>query len=101
MRYRKIPDQTVRRPPAYLRGALHLSRTGAPSASGKELADLRGVEPWQIRNDFSCFGDFGAPGVSYDLSRLISGVRVVAIDIANDLARLPYYLPGSRRWQKA
>jgi redox-sensing transcriptional repressor len=77
MRYRKIPDETVRRLPVYLRGALHLSRTGATSASSKELADLVGVEPWQIRKDFSYFGDFGTPGVGYDLSRLISGVHEI------------------------
>jgi redox-sensing transcriptional repressor len=77
MRYRKIPDETVRRLPAYVRGALHLSRTGATSASSKELADLVGVEPWQIRKDFSYFGDFGTPGVGYDLSNLISGVNEI------------------------
>jgi len=77
MRYRKIPDETVRRLPVYLRGALHLSRCGVASASSKDLADLIGVEPWQIRKDFSYFGDFGTPGVGYDLSSLISRVNEI------------------------
>jgi len=77
MRYRKIPDETVRRLPAYLRGALHLSQTGVASTSSKELADLVGVEPWQIRKDFSYFGDFGRPGVGYSLSSLISQVNEI------------------------
>jgi redox-sensing transcriptional repressor len=87
MRYRKIPDETVRRLPVYLRGALYLSRTGATSASSKELADLVGVEPWQIRKDFSYIGDFGTPGVGYDLSRLISGVNeILCLDTGHKAA---------------
>lgn len=77
MRYRKIPDETVRRLPAYLRGAMHLSRGGVVSTSSQELAALLGVEPWQIRKDFSYFGDFGTPGVGYDLGHLISRVNKI------------------------
>ncbi len=77
MRYRRIPDETVRRLPVYLRGALHLSRGGVASTSSKQLADLIGVEPWQIRKDFSYFGDFGTPGVGYNLSSLISRVNQI------------------------
>jgi redox-sensing transcriptional repressor len=77
MRYRKIPDETVRRLPVYLRGALHLSRGGVASTSSRELADLVGIEPWQIRKDFSHFGDFGTPGVGYDLSALIGRVNKI------------------------
>jgi redox-sensing transcriptional repressor len=61
--------------PVYLRGALHLSERGAESTSSKELAELIGVEPWQIRKDFSYFGDFGTPGVGYKLSSLIKHVN--------------------------
>jgi redox-sensing transcriptional repressor len=87
MRNRKIPDETIRRLPAYLRGALHLSRGGATSASSKDLAGLVGVEPWQIRKDFSYFGDFGTPGVGYDLSSLISGVNeFLRLDIGHKAA---------------
>lgn len=75
MRYRKIPDETVRRLPVYLRGAMHLSRGGVASTSSRELADLIGVEPWQIRKDFSYFGDFGTRGVGYNLDGLIRRVN--------------------------
>jgi redox-sensing transcriptional repressor len=77
MRYRKIPDETVRRLPVYLRGALHLSQGGVESTSSRELADLVGIEPWQIRKDFSHFGDFGTPGVGYDLGALIRRVNSI------------------------
>ena len=77
MRYRKIPDETVRRLPVYLRGALHLSRGGVERTSSKELADLLGVEPWQIRKDFSYFGDFGTRGVGYDLRSLVARINKI------------------------
>jgi redox-sensing transcriptional repressor len=87
MRYRKIPDETVRRLPVYLRGALHLSQGGVESTSSKELADLVGIEPWQIRKDFSHFGDFGTPGVGYDLGVLINHVnRILQLQAGHKVA---------------
>jgi redox-sensing transcriptional repressor len=81
MRYRKIPDETVRRLPVYLRAALHLERGGVVSASSKELAALIDIEPWQIRKDFSYFGDFGRPGIGYDLRTLIRRTnRILRLD---------------------
>jgi len=87
MRYRKIPDETVRRLPVYLRGALHLSGRGIESTSSKELAELLGVEPWQIRKDFSYFGDFGTPGVGYNLTNLIKHVnKILRLDTGHKAA---------------
>jgi redox-sensing transcriptional repressor len=75
MRYRRIPEETIRRLPVYLRGALHLSQGGVERTSSKKLANLIGVEPCQIRKDFSYFGDFGTRGVGYDLDNLISHIN--------------------------
>ncbi len=87
MRYRRIPDETVRRLPVYLRAALHLSRGGIQRTSSKELAELIGVEPWQIRKDFSHFGDFGTPGVGYHLGSLIRRVnKILRLDTGHRLA---------------
>jgi len=93
MRYHKIPDETVRRLPVYLRGAIHLSQRGLDSISSRHLADLLGVKPWQIRKDFSYFGDFGTPGVGYHLESLIkhinkilrldAGQKVVLVGVGN------------------
>ena len=77
MRYRKIPDEAVRRLPVYLRAALHLSDRGIESTSSQDMADLVGVEPWQIRKDLSYFGDFGVPGVGYNLSSLIKHFKQI------------------------
>ncbi len=70
MRYHKIPDETVRRLPTYLREVLVLSEKGHEKVSSKRLAEFLGINPWQIRKDFSYFGDFGTPGVGYDTSKL-------------------------------
>lgn len=77
MRYHKIPDETVRRLPVYLRGALHLSGRGIENTSSQELAALIGVEPCQIRKDFSYFGGFGIRGVGYNLNSLIKHVNQI------------------------
>jgi redox-sensing transcriptional repressor len=70
MRYRRIPDETVRRMPFYLRGVRILSEQGHSSICSRSLADCLGVSDWQIRKDFSYFGDFGKPGVGYDAAIL-------------------------------
>jgi redox-sensing transcriptional repressor len=45
--------------------------------SSNELATLLGVNPWQIRKDFSYCGDLGTPGVGYDLKGLIKHIEKV------------------------
>jgi redox-sensing transcriptional repressor len=70
MRYHKIPDETIRRLPTYLRGVVLLSEKGHRKVSSRLLAEFLGVNPWQIRKDFSYFGDFGTPGVGYDTATL-------------------------------
>jgi NADH/NAD ratio-sensing transcriptional regulator Rex len=52
MRFRRIPEETVRRLPLYLRGARLLSQEGVERASSNKLAALLGVNPWQIPQGF-------------------------------------------------
>ena len=75
MRYRKIPDEAVQRLPMYLRGLLFSLQGSQQNISSRELADFLGVNPWQIRKDFSYFGDFGTPGVGYNVKKLIKHIR--------------------------
>jgi redox-sensing transcriptional repressor len=70
MRYHKVPDETVRRMPFYLRGIRILSEQGQSSICSKSLAECLGINDWQIRKDFSYFGEFGKPGVGYDAATL-------------------------------
>jgi redox-sensing transcriptional repressor len=75
MRYSKIPDETIRRMPIYLRGLMLASEQGQKNISSNKLADFVGVYPWQIRKDFSYFGDFGTRGVGYDVEKLAKEIK--------------------------
>lgn len=51
MRYHKIADESVRRLLIYLRGLLSLSEQNQANISSQDMADLLGVNTWQIRKD--------------------------------------------------
>lgn len=77
MRYRKIPNETVRRLPIYLRGLMLLSQQGTTSTSSSKLADFVHANPWQIRKDFSYFGDFGKRGTGYNIVSLTQQIKKI------------------------
>lgn len=77
MKYDKIPDETVKRLPVYLRGLILLSSQKQTGVSSSELAHLVGINPEQIRKDFSYFGGFGKRGVGYDIDELTSQMKKI------------------------
>jgi len=77
MPYRKIPDETIRRLPIYLRDLTGFSQQGYKNISSKELSGHLGVNPWQIRKDLSNFGAFGTCGVGYDVEKLIRQIKKI------------------------
>ncbi|MDD5134337.1 MAG: redox-sensing transcriptional repressor Rex [Phycisphaerae bacterium] len=77
MRHYRIPDETVKRLPVYLRGAVLLLKDGKKSLSSGELAGFIGASPAQIRKDFSYFGAFGTRGVGYDTPKLIKQISKI------------------------
>jgi redox-sensing transcriptional repressor len=77
MRYRKIPDETIRRLPVYLRRLTFMLKEGQKKASSHNLSTLLGINEWQIRKDFSYFGAFGTPGVGYDIEKLVKQVKKI------------------------
>jgi redox-sensing transcriptional repressor len=77
MRYRRIPDETIRRLPLYLRGLLFSSKQGWRNVSSQNLADFLSVNPAQIRKDFSYFGDFGTLGVGYNVKTLTREIKKI------------------------
>jgi len=82
MRYHKIPDETVRRLPVYLRGLMVSANHGDPYISSRSLAESVGVDSWQIRKDFSYFGDFGTRGVGYDTEKLAREIKkILRLDV--------------------
>jgi len=107
MRYHKIPDETVRRLPVYLRGLLVSADQGREHISSQSLADFVGVDAWQIRKDLSYFGDFGTPGVGYHIEKLVRGikkmlrldaVRTAALVGVGDLGSALLAYPGFRMY---
>ena len=87
MRYSRIPEETIRRLPIYLRGLLLTPEQGQKSISSRNLADFVGVNPWQIRKDFSYFGDFGTRGVGYNIEKLAKEIkRILKLDVVQKTA---------------
>jgi redox-sensing transcriptional repressor len=87
MRYHKIPDEAVRRLPIYLRALLFSLEQGRNNISSRDLANFVGVNPWQIRKDFSYFGEFGTPGVGYNVEKLAKEIkRILKLDIIQKVA---------------
>lgn len=87
MRYRKIPDETIRRLPIYLRGLLLSLEQGQQDISSRDLADFIGVNSAQIRKDFSYFGDFGTRGVGYNIEKLVKKVKkILQLDVLQKVA---------------
>ncbi len=87
MRYHRIPDETIRRLPIYLRGLLFSSEHGQKSISSRNLADFVGVNSWQIRKDFSYFGEFGTRGVGYNVEKLTKQIKkILKLDAAPKVA---------------
>jgi len=87
MRYHRIPDETIRRLPIYLRGLLFLLEEGQQNVSSRKLADFLGVNSWQIRKDFSYFGGFGTPGVGYKIERVAKQIsKILKLDVTQKVA---------------
>jgi len=87
MRYRKVPDETIRRLPGYLNGLLFLAKQGHENISSHNLAEFLGVNPSQIRKDFSYFGGFGIRGRGYEIQNLIKQIgKILKLDTARPVA---------------
>jgi len=81
MRYHRIPDESVRRLPLYLRALLFATHDRESISSGA-LADVVGVNSWQIRKDFSYFGELGTRGVGYNIEKLKKHIRkILKLDV--------------------
>lgn len=66
----KVSNNVIRRLPRYLRKLDELTEQGISRISSFELGQQLGLTPSQIRQDFSCFGEFGQQGYGYNVSML-------------------------------
>lgn len=69
---KSISNNVIRRLPRYLRKLDELSAAGIKRISSAELGEQLGFTSSQIRQDFSCFGEFGQQGYGYNVPLLRS-----------------------------
>lgn len=73
-----VPDPTLLRICRYLR---ILERHDEPTISSAAIAEAAGVNAAQVRKDLSYFGEFGQPGVGYDVKELHASLkRMMGLD---------------------
>ncbi len=73
MKQRKhISEAVIRRLPKYLRHLNVLKKSGIERVSSQKLGDRMGITASQIRQDFSCFGEFGQQGYGYEVEGLLT-----------------------------
>lgn len=73
----KVSNNVIRRLPRYLRKLDELSSSGVSRISSFELGQQLGFTPSQIRQDFSCFGEFGQQGYGYNVPALRSQIAAI------------------------
>ena len=74
MKKGKISNNVIRRLPRYLRKLDELTENGVTRISSFDLGQHLGFTPSQIRQDFSCFGEFGQQGYGYNVAELRSSI---------------------------
>ena len=77
MRKAKISHNVILRLPRYLRYLNELKNRDIVRISSGELGRLMGVTASQIRQDLSCFGEFGQQGYGYNVEMLIREVAEI------------------------
>ena len=96
MRYQKVPDETIRRLPLYLRLLLFSAQQGQQRISSKDMAESLRVNSCQIRKDFSYFGEFGKRGVGYSVKELIKEIsKILKLNVTHKAALVGFGKLGS------
>lgn len=83
MKKRKISDAVVRRLPRYYRYLDDLHSKGIVRISSSSLGERMGITASQIRQDLSCFGEFGQQGYGYNILELRTEIgHILGVDEA-------------------
>lgn len=86
MKRLKVSNNVIRRLPRYLRKLDELTEIGISRISSFELGHQLGLTPSQIRQDFSCFGEFGQQGYGYNVEELRAEIgHILGVDNDNHL----------------
>lgn len=81
MKKQHISDAAIRRLPRYYRYLDELHSRGVVRISSNTLGKRMGVTASQIRQDLSCFGEFGQQGYGYNIMELRSEIgHILGVD---------------------
>ena len=81
MKKEKISDAVIRRLPRYYRYLDELHAKGIVRISSGSLGKRMGITASQIRQDLSCFGEFGQQGYGYNIMELRAEIgHILGID---------------------
>ena len=81
MKKENISDAVIRRLPRYYRHLTELYASGVVRISSHSLGQEMNITASQIRQDFSCFGEFGQQGYGYNVEELRAEIgRILGVD---------------------
>jgi redox-sensing transcriptional repressor len=82
----KVPQPTIERLSAYLQCVRTLRLENVATASSTQISDETGINAAQFRKDLSYFGEFGTPGLGYDVAELEAHLsRIMGLDERHDV----------------
>ena len=77
----KVPIPTLERLATYLRYLIDLENSNIETISSAEVEEETGINAAQFRKDLSYFGEFGKPGVGYNVAELQNRIaRILKIN---------------------
>ena len=81
MKKQNVSDAVIRRLPRYYRYLDDLHLKGSVRISSSVLGEKMGITASQIRQDLSCFGEFGQQGYGYNVDELRREIgRILGVD---------------------
>ncbi len=81
MKKENISDAVIRRLPRYYRQLTDLFNRGVVRISSHSLGQEMNITASQIRQDFSCFGEFGQQGYGYNVEELRTEIgHILGVD---------------------
>lgn len=81
MKKENISDAVIRRLPRYYRQLTDLCTRGVVRISSHSLGQEMNITASQIRQDFSCFGEFGQQGYGYNVEELRAEIgHILGVD---------------------
>ena len=84
-----ISDAVIRRLPRYYRQLTELCARGVVRISSHSLGQEMNITASQIRQDFSCFGEFGQQGYGYNVEELRSEIgHILGVDYDHHLVMI-------------